>query len=392
MADPVDVVREISEILDTHYAVPADLPRWHRYRDELDKTGLGGSGWTAAALDRGLRELGLSHTARFTRDQIEFYHLLDAYSGLRFFHQAVKEFWRGGVTYTGIGITTQEDRCGRRFVTGVLPGSPAARAGLAVGDELVAVQGQPFQPVLSFEGLAGRSVQLQLRRERDGPTLELRLVPAQCRPGRMLAQATRRSTKVIVCDGQQVGYIKAWSLAGQAQWRSLTNAILRDLGGCATLVLDLRGGVGGASPDYADFFLGRSPEVRLKTPRSDGETVVNACWRKPVVVIADDTTKSGNEVLAFAMKNAGVPLVGGRTAGEVVAGKPFLLSDRSLLLVAAKLVTVDGIVLEGIGVEPTVRVAREIPYSGGDDKPLREACRIASTLAEVNGPTGPGSL
>src|SRR5689334_4861110 len=102
MVDLVDVVHEISETLEKHYAIPAELPRWHRYRDELDKTGLGGSGWTAVALDRGLRQLGLSHTARFTRDQIEFYYLLDAYSGLPFFRQVVKEFWRDGVTYTGI--------------------------------------------------------------------------------------------------------------------------------------------------------------------------------------------------------------------------------------------------------------------------------------------------
>ena len=392
MAEPVNVVSEISEILEAHYAIPADLPRWHRYRDESEKAGFDEREWSPAALNLGLRVLGLSHTVRYTQQDVEFYHLLDAYRELPAFRRTIKDLWRRGVSYTGIGITTQEDRYGRRFVVGVVPESPAAQAGLAAGDELVAVDEQPFQPVLSFEGSAGRPVRLRVRREHGGPTFELRLVPSHCRPSQMLAQANRRSTGVIVCDGRRIGYIKAWSLAGQAQWRSLTNAILRDLGDCAALVLDLRGGVGGASPDYADFFVGRSPELRLKTPRIAGETVVNARWRKPVVVLTDGTTKSGSEVLAFAMKNAGIPLVGRRTAGEVVAGKPFLLSDGSLLLVAAKLVTIDGTVLEGIGVEPAVRVEHEIPYSCGDDPPLREAYRIASTLAEVGGTTEFGFL
>jgi len=336
-------------------------------------------------LNRELRALGLSHTARFTSDQIEFYHLLDAYSGLPAFRRIIRNFWREGIAYTGIGVTTIQ-RCGRCFVAGIMPGLPAALAGLTVGDELVAVEGLPFQPVLSFQGLAGRSVCLQMRRARAGPIFELRLVPARFRPGRMLALATRRSTKIVDCGGQQIGYIKAWSLAGQVQWRSVTNAILRDLGGCAALVLDLRGGVGGASPDYADFFIGRSPELRLRAPGSDHETVVNARWRKPVVVIVDGSTKSGSEILAFAMSRAEVPLVGERTAGEVVAGKPFLLSDGSLLLVASKLVTVDGTVLEGTGVDPTIRVAHDIPYSAGDDPPQEAAYRIASTLVTASLP------
>jgi C-terminal processing protease CtpA/Prc len=62
----------------------------------------------------------------------------------------------------------------------------------------------------------------------------------------------------------------------------------------------------------------------------------------------------------------------------VIAAKPFLLSDRSFLLVAAKRVTVDGVILEGKGVTPTVSVPREIAYAAGEDQPLREACRIAS--------------
>jgi carboxyl-terminal processing protease len=170
-------------------------------------------------------------------------------------------------------------------------------------------------------------------------------------------------------------------LAGEIQWKSLRNAISSALAGCKALVLDLRGGVGGASPEFADYFVGQSPELRLTSARIPGETVVNPRWRKPLVVLADESTRSGTEVLVFAMKQAGVPIVGSRTAGAVAAAKPFLLSDRSLLLVAVKFATVNGVTLEGHGVEPTIHVPREIPYSAGMDQPLEEAQKIAASLA-----------
>ncbi|WP_083846272.1 S41 family peptidase [Sinorhizobium sojae] len=67
---------------------------------------------------------------------------------------------------------------------------------------------------------------------------------------------------------------------------------------------------------------------------------------KPVILLVDGTTRSGNEVLAFALQRYGATVVGNRTAGAVVAARPFLLSDQSLLLVATHRVEVDGTDLE----------------------------------------------
>jgi carboxyl-terminal processing protease len=143
----------------------------------------------------------------------------------------------------GIGITTYLDACGRLFVGGVLPQSPAASAGILTGDELISADGRPYQPVYSLEHSAGRSVVIRARRTRDGPLVERRATPRRYRPSRLLAEATQRSAEVAIVGDVKVGYVKAWSLAGQGQWRSLTSAISGALVNCQTLVLDLRGGI-----------------------------------------------------------------------------------------------------------------------------------------------------
>jgi len=58
-------------------------------------------------------------------------------------------------------------------------------------------------------------------------------------------------------------------------------------------------------------------------------------------------------VVAFAVKKQKLgTLVGQRSAGAVLGGTPFLLGDRSLLLLAAADALVDGERLEGRGGEP----------------------------------------
>ena len=50
------------------------------------------------------------------------------------------------MVYPGIGIFTRELE-GKVFVSGRLEGLPAAKAGLLVGDEILAADGQPLPPV-----------------------------------------------------------------------------------------------------------------------------------------------------------------------------------------------------------------------------------------------------
>ena len=111
--------------------------------------------------------------------------------------------------------------------------------------------------------------------------------------------------------------------------------------------------------------------------------VASTRWRKPVVALIDEGTRSGMEIFAHALKNAGIKLIGTRSAGAVLAGRGFLLEDDSLLVLAIRDVLVDGQKLEGAGVTPDIEVARDIRYSGGADPVLDRGLKeLAESLTK----------
>lgn len=320
--------------------------------------------------------LGVSHTRRFTPQQIDYYHLLETYAPASLGSRLRSLFPDGVVRYPGIGVAVAVS--GRRFfVSATVPGGPAECGGLLAGDELASVDDSPYEPVASFRGREDRSVSVGFRREAQGPLLHVEITPAPLLVRALLTKASRDSARVIPQRSKSVAYYKPWSLAGHRHWRLLVNALSGQLRSCDALVLDLRGGIGGASPDYAEFFVGRSPELTLLGPRQTKRTV-NPHWRKPVVLLVDGTTRSGNEVFAFSLQRAGIRIVGTRTPGEVTIARHFVLSDESLLLVATCAVAVDGAILEGNGVQPDVVIPHEIAYSGGKDPQLDAALKLAT--------------
>ena len=121
--------------------------------------------------------------------------------------------------------------------------------------------------------------------------------------------------------------------------------------------------------------------------RDDTTRIVHARWRGPMIGIIDEGTRSGMEILAFALKANGVVLMGQPTAADVVAGRAFLLPDDSMLEVAVADVFVDGIRLEGRGVMPDIAVPFDLPYAAGADPQLAAALdEITRQLATGFGP------
>ena len=265
------------------------------------------------------------------------------------------------------------------MVPGVWAGSNADRAGLAVGDELVAVDGAPFRPIEAFRDRAGETVELAVRREADGPAETVPVGVAEIRPKEALLEAMRASARVIEHDGRRIGYIRVWSYAGR-EYQSLlveelSSGRLKD---AEALVIDLRGGWGGASPSYLDPFL-PGPEMRVRD-RDGEEHHVAFKWRRPVGLLVDEGTRSGKEILAQGFRTYGIgPVVGERTAGAVVAGRAFVLKDDSLLYLAVNDVTVDGAPHERAGGAPDKHVA-ETPRHPGRAHPHRHP--IVEELAD----------
>lgn len=374
---------------------------WRSVRDEFHDAKLHGLDWNAvreefrpaavsaandvafaAVINRMLARLETSHTYYFTPQDPRYFQILGIFGSSPVFAdqvRAIAEF-RGQteIAYDGIGIDTLETPDGI-FVTGVFEGLPANEAGVLVGDELLGVDGAPFRAVESFAGKAGQELTLTIRRHRGGPPQDLRITPRSLVADHLFADAMANSMRVIEAQGHKLAYVHAWSYAGQQYQDLLTDALLSGkLAEAQGLILDLRDGWGGASPEYLNLFNNRLP-VMTMTARDGTRTHFPTTWDKPVALIINGNVRSGKEVFTLGFKQwERGPVIGTRTAGAVVAGSPRFMPDHSILYLAVGDVHVDGRRLEGIGVEPTETVERPIPYAAGAD-PQRDAA-IAALL------------
>ncbi|WP_050980106.1 S41 family peptidase [Sinorhizobium sojae] len=320
-----------------------------------------------AAMDAVLESLRVSHTGRFTDDTIDYYELAEIF---RFaIRNDMKRLFppNGNVSYAGIGMVTRLEG-GSRFVSDVYDGAPADRAGIRVGDEILLVDGAPYREIASFRNKVGQSVEIALRRDRDAPPVAVKVQVERLRPLESFAKAIDESIEVKVREGRRIGYLRFWTLSTsdglEIAARALSTGRLKDAEG---VVVDLRGRWGGGPPDAAELFVGGVPNFRL-IARSGKETVANALWRRPVVAIIDEGSRSGLELFAYALKANGIPLVGMRTAGALLAGRAYVLPDDSLLEIAVSdAVIEDGLRLEGRGVEPHISVPFSLPYADGRD-------------------------
>ena len=331
----------------------------------------------AAVINAMLAKLNASHTHFYTPEDPAYYQLADIFAGALEHRGLDRIFPRGEVSYPGIGVFTEADTQGRTFVTGVIEGAPAHGAGVLLGDEIVSVDDRPFHPVDSFRGKVGQSVSLQIRRASGATPSAISVSPADLHPNEMFLRGLNASARVIATDKAKIGYVHVWSYASR-RIQSALEDLMSDgpLKDADALVWDLRGGWGGAQPQYLDLFNPRAPTMQVKD--RNGETgFVDVKWRKPVAMLINEGTRSGKEVLAYGFKEYRLgELIGHRTEGAVLAATAFLIGDDGLLLLAVEDVLVDGQRLEGVGVTPTIEVPFDWRYAAGGDPQLDRAVQV----------------
>lgn len=329
----------------------------------------------AAVINAMLAELHASHMGYFTPDDPAYYQLADIFGGTE--RDEAKPFFDGDkVRYPGIGIFTREID-GKTFVSGVLDGLPAAKAGLRTGDEIVGVAGGPFEPVASFAGKVGQPVNLNIRRNADSAPQTLAVTPQSIQPNQAFHDAMHDSARIIESGGLKIGYVHVWCYAGR-QYQNLLEELVSEgvLKDADALIWDLRDGWGGAQPDYLDIFA-PGPTMTMDGRRANDDHIFNAKWRRPAVALVNGGTRSGKEMLTYGFKKYGYgEVVGTRTAGALLAGRTFYLSDGGLKLIAVADVAVDGERLEGKGVDPTIEVPFDLRYAAGADPQLDRAVEV----------------
>jgi carboxyl-terminal processing protease len=346
-----------------------------------------------------LTELKTSHTGLLTPDDVDYYILHAVFGRAGMAQRDFDDrFWGAGVTYAGIGhFSVRID--GRDFVDAVLEGSPAERAGLKVGDEILAVDGAPYHPIRSFRGKAGRRVGVSVRRAKDGVAETLPVQVMTIAPLHAFGEATRASARVIERDSKRIGYVHVWASVGDDSANAL-EAALGELGVTPPhkqafvmhrkesgrrsedrprldgLIVDMRGKIGGTGSNagrYLDILDARGPLVRSRNKGASAR----AALRGRTAVLIDHHTRSTGELFVHAYKRERQgPLIGTRTAGAVSAASAYAMPGGNLLYLAVSGLEIDGEVLEGPGVTPNIEVARPVPYSQGADPVLDAAVDV----------------
>jgi carboxyl-terminal processing protease len=313
--------------------------------------------------------LGTSHTHYFSKDDPKRYQLLGVFSTM--YDQNREDLF----IYEGAGIDTRRVD-GRFVIVSVFDGFPAKEAGLRFGDTIVAVDGKIFHPILSFRGKTGKTVQIKVNRH--GRTTEIKVKPTKIDGRTMFMKAAEASIRSIEYHGKKAGYIHLWSYAGSPYQELLHQQVIwGKLSMCDALVLDLRDGWGGADLSYLNLF--RPPIVRTSLRNRDGSTgTYSGAWEKPVALLVNERSTSGKELFAYGFKKAKLgSVIGTTTAGAVLAGRIFLLTNGDVLYLAVRDVSVDGKRLEGRGVTPDIKVDRSARTAADGDSQLEKAVEEA---------------
>lgn len=264
--------------------------------------------------------------------------------------------------YVGVGLWVRQVDGGRVEIARVQSGSPAASAGIRVGDVLVSID------ATACTGLAVTEVVADLRGDNvPGSSVTLVLLRGDSRLSATVQRATLPTEAVTVShpDGPQgptLVAVDAFSLGTGKQVRAAVQAARHGV------LLDLRGNSGGLVEEAVatasallDGGLVATYDVhgeqRALYADPGGDTAV------PLVVLVDGGTMSAAEMLAGALQDRGrAVVVGSRTFGKGSVQMPSTLPDGSVAeLTVGHYRLPDGRSVDGQGIEPDVQV------TGGDD-------------------------
>ena len=264
-------------------------------------------------------------------------------------------------SYPGVGIEVVASE-GVVKVLRPIDGSPAQRAGLRAGDQIVRIDGTDVGADLAgaiarMRGISGSLVSLSVRREGNPEILEFALRRAQVEVHSVLEQSLEPG----------FGYLRITTFS-ETTSQDVAKAISRlrrdNPGGITGLVLDLRNNPGGvleAGVAVANDFLstgvivsadGRTPEARFRMEATHGDLINGA----PLVVLVNGGSASASEIVAGALKDHGRALLVGRKTygkGSVQTVLP-LSRGGAVKLTTSRYFTPSGASIHGRGIVPDI--------------------------------------
>jgi carboxyl-terminal processing protease len=312
---------------------------------------------------------------RATRGMLE--ELKDPYSVLLTGddYKALTEQTSGNYAGLGIQIDVRE---GWITVVAPLPDTPAERAGVATGDQIIEVDGKSTEgwkndeAVKALRGLPGSKVTITVRRSGVADPLKYTLTRAQIHirsvpPGTMF-------------DGG-VGYILLNPVAETSAEELHSEIASMKAKGMKSLILDLRfnpGGLLDQGVKVADLFLDSKQEIVATRGRARGSTrefydEARQAWPElPIVVLVNDGTASAAEIIAGALQDHDrAVVVGTPTFGKGLVQTLFPLGDGvALKLTTARWYTPSGRTIQRVAKNEEDQANQAALAATGDTVPV----------------------
>jgi carboxyl-terminal processing protease len=280
--------------------------------------------------------------------------------------------------FGGIGVTLDTAN-GDFSITAITEQSPAQKAGIQVGDKIVAVDGIPVAGrqasdlIHQLRGPIGSIVDLTIARPGGAGTRDVKIARA----------LVVVPTVTVARDGNIVIFHVA--SFNQSTTERVTQGLIEAQrqanGHLAGIVLDLRGDPGGLldqAVNLSDLFITKGPIIATvgRHPASHqyfAATGHSIAPSTPLVVLINGGSASASEIVAAALQDVGrAVVVGSSSYGKgTVQTVMRLPNDGELTLTWARLVTPSGYFLQQHGVVPTLCTSGLSDNDGTIDTVLR---------------------
>ncbi|PIA53481.1 hypothetical protein AQUCO_00900223v1 [Aquilegia coerulea] len=289
----------------------------------------------------------------------------------------------GNLQGVGLFINT-EPSSGHLMVMSCIEGSPADRAGIREGDQIIEIDGE------GLDGLDGEAAAQKLRGH-VGTTVTVKLHSGELSKNdssfrevtlpREFIKISPLSSSVILhktTDGHlaKTGYVKLAAFS-QTAAADMENAIQEMEGqGVQSYILDLRNNPGGlvtAGLDVAQIWLDGDETLVNTIDREGNMLPINmvdghALTRDPLVVLVNEGSASASEILAGALHDNGrATLVGHKTFGKGKIQSVTELHDGSALFITvAKYISPALHDIDQVGINPDVQCTTDMLASPKD--------------------------
>ncbi len=300
------------------------------------------------------------------------------------YYESIEDTMRG--EYVGIGAIVMRDQSDRYIVNDLIPGGPAERDGLHVGDIIRQVDGidaSTFEDVAQLaavvRGEEGTVVTLVVFRSSTNEELTIELTREHI---------TNVSVRSRMLEGE-IGYVQISEFSGNVA-KNFENAVSDLLGqGAKSFIFDLRNNGGGYAHECIDMLDVLLPPVEVASlkGREDGEEYTEVWKTKKFtalpedmkfVVLINENSASASELFTGVLRDYGrAVIVGKKSFGKGVGTVTIQLPDKSAIQVTNFAYYLpNGESVEGVGLEPDYVV--EIPKKAAG-KPISSMTREEDT-------------